>query len=503
MIKTSFKYYFSFVKVVNRYLWSSEAVKTRPAYVRYGFTIILLAFITLLKLQYFDYIGEKTPFLLYFGVVIIATGFGGIGPGIIATILSAVVCSYFFLPPLNTFHLTRTDVIQIFVFVLECLLLIALSGAVTRASNRVRKTAERFHALVEHSADVIAVTDISTRILYCSPSVKKALGYSVREFRKLNGMALIHPDEYEMIQNFFNEVLHSPGKSKFILHRYLHKNGKYVWLESTITNLLNDPSVKGIVSNFRNVTERVILERQKEDFVGIATHELKTPVTSIKAYAQILLRRFGRDGNDAAVRMVEKMDVQLNKLIALIGDLLDVTKIEGGRLQMHEDFYDFNQLVKEVVEELQRTTDDHKIVLTLNGSQEIYGDKERIGQVLTNLISNAIKYSPVAGDIFVNSGISDGEVKICVQDQGLGISKDHQEKVFERFYRISGPEGDSFPGLGLGLYISHEIIKRQGGHIWVESEKGKGSTFCFTLPFDYRQSVNDQKISLEEKTQHA
>lgn len=503
MIKTSFKYYFSFVKVINRYLWSGEAVKTRPAYVRYGFSLILLAFITLLKLQYFEYIGDKTPFLLYFGVVIIATGFGGIGPGILTTILSAIVCSYFFLQPLRTFHLTQTDVTQIFVFVLECLLIIALSGAVTRASNRVRKTAERFHALVEHSADVIAVTDLSAKILYCSPSVKKALGYSVKEFRRINGLALIHPEEAERIQIFFNEVLRSPGKSKFILHRYLHKNGQYVWIESTITNLLHDPSVKGIVSNFKNVTERVILERQKEDFVSIATHELKTPVTSIKAYAQILLKRFGREGNEGAARMIEKMDVQLNKLIALIGDLLDVTKIEGGRLQMHEDFYDFNQLVMEVVEELQRTTDDHKIILTLNGAYKIYGDKERIGQVLTNLISNAIKYSPAAGEIIVNSGVSDGEVKISVQDQGVGISKDHQEKVFERFYRVSGPGGDSFPGLGLGLYISHEIIKRQGGHIWVESEKGKGSTFCFTLPFDYRQNLKDQKIILEEKTQDA
>jgi PAS domain S-box-containing protein len=451
-------------------------------------------------LQYFEYIGDKTPFLLYFGVVIIATGFGGIGPGIIATIISAIVCSYFFIPPLRTFHFTNTDAIQVLVFVLECLLLIALSGAVTRANNRVRKTAERFHALVEHSADVIAVTDLSAKILYCSPSVKKALGYSVKEFRRMNGLALIHPEESEKIQNFFNEVLHSPGKSKFIVHKYLHKNGQYVWVESTITNLLNDPSVKGIVSNFRNVTERVVLERQKEDFVGIATHELKTPVTSIKAYAQILLKRFGRDGNEAAVKMIEKMDVQLNKLIALIGDLLDVTKIEGGRLQMHEDFYDFNQLVMEVVEELQRTTDDHKIILTLNEAQEIYGDKERIGQVLTNLISNAIKYSPAAGDIIVNSGVNDGGVNICVQDQGVGISKDHQEKVFERFYRVSGPEGDSFPGLGLGLYISHEIVKRQGGRIWVESEKGKGSTFCFTLPFDYRHNLKDQKISLEEKS---
>ncbi len=498
MLKSFLKYYLSFVKVVNRYLWSGEAVKTRPGYVRYGFSIILLTFITLLKLQYFDYIGEKTPFLLYLGVVIIATGFGGIGPGILATILSAVVCSYFFIHPLRTFHFSFTDSVQVFVFVLECLLLISLSGAVTRASSRVRKTAIRFHALVENSADVIAVTDVSAKILYCSPSVKKALGYTVDEFRKMNGLDLIHPDEKGAIQKFYGEVLQSPGEAKYILHRYLHKTGKYVWIESTLTNLIDDASVGGIVSNFKNVTERVVLEKQKEDFIGIATHELKTPVTSIKAYAQILLRRFDKEGNAAAAKMVEKMDVQLNKLIALIGDLLDVTKIEGGRLQLHEEEYNFNDLVKEVAEELERTTEDHTIILKLTQVPKIYGDKERIGQVLTNLISNAIKYSPAAGEITITSTVINSEVKICVEDRGLGISKDHQAKVFERFYRVSGPEGDSFPGLGLGLYISHEIIKRQSGRIWVESEKGKGSAFCFTLPFDYRiiQNVttgNEQK----------
>ncbi|MDB5200176.1 MAG: domain S-box protein [Chitinophagaceae bacterium] len=499
MLKSSFKYYFSFVKIVNRYLWSGEAVKTRPAYVRYGFSIILLAFITLLKLQYFDYIGEKTPFLLYFGVVIIATGFGGVGPGIFSTIISAVVCDYFFIPPVNEFHFNKTDNVQVLVFVLECLLLISLSGAVTRASARVRKTAERFHALVENSADGIAVADASGKVLYASPSVKKALGYTVREFRKLDPWTKIHPEEMETIKKFYADVMRSPGISKSILHLYLHKNGSWVWVENTITNLLDHPSVKGIVSNFKNITERVVLEKQKEDFVGIATHELKTPVTSIKAYAQILLRRFDKDGNIAAANMVEKMDVQLNKLIALIGDLLDVTKIEAGRLALHEEFYDFNKLINEIAEELQRTTSDHKIILTLEQAPEIYGDKERIGQVLTNLLSNAIKYSPASGEIKIFLTVNTNQVMVCVQDRGLGISKDHREKVFERFYRVSGPEGDSFPGLGLGLYISHEIIKRQGGRIWVESEKGNGSVFCFTLPLDYRMNSENHKTITEEK----
>jgi signal transduction histidine kinase len=152
-----------------------------------------------------------------------------------------------------------------------------------------------------------------------------------------------------------------------------------------------------------------------------------------------------------------------------------------------------DKVATEIVEELQRTTEDHRINMTLVPVAKIYGDKERIGQVLSNLVSNAIKYSPVSADINVTSSASDGNVTFWVQDRGIGIPEEDQHKVFERFYRVSGPQSNSFPGLGLGLYIAYEIINRQGGKIWVESEKGKGSTFCFSLPFDYRMNIKKEK----------
>lgn len=238
----------------------------------------------------------------------------------------------------------------------------------------------------------------------------------------------------------------------------------------------------GYVWFFQDVTKRKQLERQKDDFISIASHELKTPVTSIKSYAQVLQVRFKKEGNEKAAKLLGKMDSQLNKLTILIGDLLDVTKMDSNKVSFRNNYFLFDELVSELGEEMQRTTDKHNIILVGKTQKEVFGDKERIGQVITNLVSNAIKYSPDNNKVIVHSSVKNNMIYVCVEDFGVGIPNDELEKVFERFFRISGPGKDTFPGLGLGLYISSEIIKRQGGKIWVESTIGKGSSFYFKIP---------------------
>jgi two-component system CheB/CheR fusion protein len=237
-----------------------------------------------------------------------------------------------------------------------------------------------------------------------------------------------------------------------------------------------------ILLAIEDITQRQQLEQQKDEFISIASHELKTPITSVKAYTQILGQRFGKAGDTKSVELVGKMNAQLDKLTDLIGDLLDVTKIEAGRIQFHESYFDFNELVEQTVEELQRTTKKHHITNELQPSITVYGDHDRLGQVLTNFVTNAIKYSPQADKIIVKSAIDRDNVTLCVQDFGVGLSQDDQEKVFERFYRVGGSDQNTYPGLGLGLYISSEIIKRHKGQVWVESKKNQGSTFWFSLP---------------------
>ncbi len=234
-------------------------------------------------------------------------------------------------------------------------------------------------------------------------------------------------------------------------------------------------------------------DRHKDEFMSIATHELKTPVTSLKIFAQVLENRFAKAGDETSALHLAKMDAQLNKLTALIEDLLDATKINSGKLQFHEEFFDVNELVSEIVEEMQRTTEKHTLIKKLRISKIIYGDRTRVGQVLTNLISNAIKYSPKSDKIIIMTKIEKGSVTISVQDFGIGIAKEDQPKIFKRFQRVGNQ--NTFGGLGLGLFIAATIMQRHGGKIWVESEEGKGSTFSFSLPLK-REKIKQQKNTI-------
>jgi PAS domain S-box-containing protein len=231
-----------------------------------------------------------------------------------------------------------------------------------------------------------------------------------------------------------------------------------------------------------DITKRKELEKQKDEFLAIASHELKTPVTSLKAYGQMLQIMFEQKGDTASASALQKMDTQINKLTALISDLLDVTKIQSGKLVMEEAEYDFNALVNEIIEQVKLTKQGYNIIKTSNESKMVRGNKERVGQVIANLIENAIKYSPGSDKIIIKTEQKDDYVQFSVQDFGVGIPQNIQDKVFDQFFRVGGDVSNTFPGLGLGLYISSEIIKRQNGKIWVESTEGKGSTFCFEIP---------------------
>ena len=303
---------------------------------------------------------------------------------------------------------------------------------------------------------------------------------------------VVHPDDLEECVKLWTESVKT-GKPYQVFFRLRKSDGSYRWHLGRALPLVDKDTILKWFGTNTDIDDQKKMEKQKDDFIRIASHELKTPVTSIKAYAQVLEVMFRRKGDLKSAEKLAKLDTQVDKLTNLIADLLDVSKMQSGQMQFHESDFDINELIAETVEEVQRTSESHTIILKLGPTSQLFGDRERIGQVVTNLITNAIKYSPNADKIVVHSTVDDTSVKVSVKDYGVGIPKDKQGKVFEQFYRVSGNKQHIFPGLGLGLYISSEIIKREGGRIWVESEghdvaeEKRGSTFYFSLPITKKQ----------------
>jgi signal transduction histidine kinase len=234
-----------------------------------------------------------------------------------------------------------------------------------------------------------------------------------------------------------------------------------------------------INSEFRRRTE---LEKNKDDFISTASHELKTPLTSLNIYTQLASKKLEGGKITEAKNVLAKINDQTEKLMSLVTDLLDISRLETGKLKIEKAPFDLNEAIDETVESIQQTTKSHEIITKSKVRHSVYGDRYRIYQVITNLLTNAIKYSPEGGKIFITTKEKPKEVVISIKDQGIGIDSEHQKRIFEKLYRVIDSKEQTYPGFGIGLYICSEIIRQHRGKIWVESKKKKGSTFHFTLP---------------------
>lgn len=222
-------------------------------------------------------------------------------------------------------------------------------------------------------------------------------------------------------------------------------------------------------------------ERKKDEFISIASHELKTPLTSVKGYVQLLERSIDKGDIPTVKKHLQKAQLQLDKLNELIADLLDISKIESGKLKFNMKSFDLNVLLDSILEIIHQSNPDFKIIKTGFIPQEIFADEMRIEQVIVNFLTNAIKYSPGTTEVHIRAVAEGDRVMVSVRDFGIGINADQQKSVFDKFYRVE-ETAIHFQGLGIGLYISAEIIRRHGGTVGVNSVFGEGSEFYFDIP---------------------
>ena len=304
-------------------------------------------------------------------------------------------------------------------------------------------------------------------------------GYNRQDLKegKINSMHYTSKEYFAIDRQALNSAMIdqvSPAYEKAIIC----KDGRKIFVLAGRALINKD---KGeMMSVFVDITERKRMEQKKDEFISIASHEMKTPLTTAKAYLQLLQLSLDKV-NTTANLYAKKATLSVNRLNELVNELLDVSKIQHGKLDYHISSFNFNEMVDITLEDVQQTSPKHAIVKTGKVHQQVVGDKDRLQQVIINLLSNAIKYSPDSLDIYINIADQDNEIKVSVKDNGIGISQEHLDKIFDRYYRVE-EHAIQFQGLGIGLFISYEIIQRHKGKLWVESELGKGSTFYFTLP---------------------
>ena len=294
-----------------------------------------------------------------------------------------------------------------------------------------------------------------------------------------------HPDHIENVVACVKEAWKKDEAFELTVPLRRH-DGEYRWF------LIRAYPVKDAKGNIErwigtdtDITEQKMAEQKKDEFISIASHEMKTPLTTAKGYIELLLLSLKAE-NQSSFLYATKTNQALDRLNHLVTELLDASKIQNGQLNYNITTFDFNKLVDETIENIQPGAQNHSIQKTGNCSQQIRGDRDRLQQVLINLLSNAIKYSPNAHEVLVKIEEEDIQIRVSVQDFGVGMSMKHLDKVFDRYYRVQ-EHAIHFQGLGIGLYIANNIIERHEGKMWAASEPGKGSTFYFTLPIYIRE----------------
>lgn len=366
---------------------------------------------------------------------------------------------------------------------------VGISTDIHDQQEQFKKLAESevyFRTMADDSPFMIWKSDVEGKCVYVNNTWIKITGLSFEEsvgfgFRK----AMEDFPEGEDEKWLLAVERNVPYEMKFQIRR---ADGALRWVLAQSSPYYTKGIFQGYIGSLADITDQEIAARalielsdKKDEFISIASHELKTPLTSIKGFTQILLKNL--DPGSKAYVFGSKINEHIVRLESLIRDLLDVSKINAGKLSISKNIHSLRSLIRESVENIQYIAQDHEIIVDEIPDITYYGDKYRLEQVINNFLSNAIKYCPDSCKIHVDAEAVSGFIKINVRDGGIGISPENIDMLFDRFFRVDDASM-RYQGLGLGLYISSQIVRQHNGAIGVESVVGKGSNFWFTIPME-------------------
>ncbi len=369
-----------------------------------------------------------------------------------------------------------------------------LFSARQRAETEIRRLVRQNELILNSAGEGICGVDLHGATTFVNPAAARMVGWTVDELIGKSQHDVVHhsrldgapyPSEHCPIHATLNDgQVHHVANEVF--WRRDHERFPVEYVSTPIRDENGD--LVGAVITFRDITERIEIDRLKDEFVSTLSHELRTPVTSIKGFLDLIIEDDSPGFTEEQRTFLEAAARNTQRLERLIGSLLDISRLEAGRLQINVMSFDFRVVVELTLDDMRADIDGKYLDVTVTGAADpsvVWADRNRTIQILANLMSNAIKYTLPRKSIKIeiDAGVTeDGLLRVDVVDEGSGVPPDAVNRVFDKFYRVEGSGTGSATGTGIGLAISKVLVELQGGDIWVESELGKGSTFSFTLP---------------------
>ncbi|WPU91585.1 PAS domain-containing sensor histidine kinase [Mucilaginibacter sabulilitoris] len=326
--------------------------------------------------------------------------------------------------------------------------------------------------------------DIPKQYLWvCSKCKKMVPKFQEKQIKISQLREFIAPEFAEKVLKYLSSALKEPSPFEIEVPLVTAKDSPPTWFRINGVAAFTEGSfLRQIYGLIEDVSERKNQEITDLNFLAIASHDLRSPLSVIKLYLQLCERILAGKGDNYILELLKKAELQVHKMNSMIKYYLDSALRKAGEIDHFPVRFDIKELLKEEINELHLLNPTYILYLRRGPSVEIVADRQKVGQVIHNLLTNAIKYSPSTDVILVHYTKKDGYIEVVVEDRGIGIEPAHQQRIFDRFYRVKD-ENDTIEGYGIGLYLVKEIIKQHNGEIWVKSEVNKGTKFYFTLPF--------------------
>ncbi len=444
-------------------------------------TIILFEILLTLDINLLDQYAVIAVILLLATVVFTAFRYGAYS-GVVSGLIASIYLAYSISPPEQLFSYSQDLAINL---VIICLLYLGLALATGYLRGRIdqslfqvniaRAYAEeqqnRLEAILGQLPIGVVITDAHTdQVIYYNHQSQNILDSKGLESNNTTISQLLSTIDSSDTDRSSHEMTSQLPNGQ-LTHWRVNIGPIYDMQNQRVSN----------VATFLDITQQKQIEQRKDDFISIASHELKTPVTSLKIYLQLMARQNIVKANSELSEIVTKANSQINKLTRLMSDLLDVSQIQTGKSGYRPRWLSLNNLTRDVVTSL-KPSSTHKLMVKGKLDRQVWADPEKITQVITNLINNALKFSDEHQPIVIHLEQLEDYSKVSIQDFGVGIALAQQKLIFEQFYQVKNTSVKPASGLGIGLYICQQIIENHFGQIGVESQPGEGSTFWFTLP---------------------